>query len=320
MQYACNVGGTSFAFAFSGLLFSTYGVAGSAWLGAGLEATHLAGALLYYLVLQRIPKVHTHGQLGTAEGITGLLPAASVKRQEKRVAFAGQVEVMGGEGLAKDAVPHATEDVGLEHEEEDTMLLHPIRSLMLPDVDMTTLRHGKSLKRLETVTQRAALLKAAASRKQQEHAVHAVKAAAGDGGSSSGGDGSDSGEEEEEAWKAERHAPWINYVLAMTFCVQALMIGVVLSTAPLYLYGQHGFSVWQIGALMAGGCAKTRCDDIIRRCAIGGHSYVACTSPHMHAQALSPPFQAARRWALPSCSPYRRSWGRLSSIAPCLCP
>jgi hypothetical protein len=44
---------------------------------------------------------------------------------------------------------------------------------------------------------------------------------------------------------------WINYTLAATFAVQALMIGTVLSTGPLFLYTVHGIPVGSAGYLFA---------------------------------------------------------------------
>lgn len=50
------------------------------------------------------------------------------------------------------------------------------------------------------------------------------------------------------------HAPWVNYVLAMTFCVQAVLIGTILSTAPLLLHDALGLGVLHVGFAFAGVC------------------------------------------------------------------
>lgn len=46
---------------------------------------------------------------------------------------------------------------------------------------------------------------------------------------------------------------WINYVVAMTFAVQALMIGTVLSTGPILLYADYGLPIQYIGLLFGFG-------------------------------------------------------------------
>jgi hypothetical protein len=52
---------------------------------------------------------------------------------------------------------------------------------------------------------------------------------------------------------------WINYALAATFAVQALMIGTVLSTGPLFLYTVHGIPVGAAGYLFAAAEAAGAC-------------------------------------------------------------
>lgn len=51
---------------------------------------------------------------------------------------------------------------------------------------------------------------------------------------------------------AQDWAPWVNYVLAWTFCVQAVLIGTILSTAPLLLHGALGLGVLHVGFAFAG--------------------------------------------------------------------
>jgi hypothetical protein len=45
---------------------------------------------------------------------------------------------------------------------------------------------------------------------------------------------------------------WVNYVLAWTFCVQAVLIGTILSTAPLLLHDALGLGVLHVGFAFAG--------------------------------------------------------------------
>jgi hypothetical protein len=50
---------------------------------------------------------------------------------------------------------------------------------------------------------------------------------------------------------AEEDVPWVNYVPAYTFCVQAALIGTILSTAPLLLHDALGLGVLHVGVSFA---------------------------------------------------------------------
>jgi hypothetical protein len=58
------------------------------------------------------------------------------------------------------------------------------------------------------------------------------------------------GKEEEGTRKS---TPWINYLIAFTFAVQALMIGTILSTAPFLIYLEYGMPMQNVGYIFAGG-------------------------------------------------------------------
>jgi hypothetical protein len=58
---------------------------------------------------------------------------------------------------------------------------------------------------------------------------------------------------------AQDRAPWVNYVLAWTFCVQAVLIGTILSTAPLLLHDALGLGVLHVGLAFAG----TQCSVVL---------------------------------------------------------
>jgi hypothetical protein len=45
---------------------------------------------------------------------------------------------------------------------------------------------------------------------------------------------------------------WISLVVAVTFAVQALLIGTVLSTGPLLVADSMGFGAWHVGLTFAG--------------------------------------------------------------------
>jgi hypothetical protein len=47
--------------------------------------------------------------------------------------------------------------------------------------------------------------------------------------------------------------PWINYMVVVTFAVQALCIGTILSTAPILLFSEYYFDVSFIGLVFGGG-------------------------------------------------------------------
>lgn len=57
---------------------------------------------------------------------------------------------------------------------------------------------------------------------------------------------------EAPAMDTQDRAPWVNYVLAWTFCVQAVLIGTILSTAPLLLHDALGLGVLHVGFAFAG--------------------------------------------------------------------
>jgi hypothetical protein len=53
---------------------------------------------------------------------------------------------------------------------------------------------------------------------------------------------------------------WISLVVAVTFAVQALLIGTILSAGPLLVADAMGFGVWQIGLTFAGEqMSQSRC-------------------------------------------------------------
>ena len=59
--------------------------------------------------------------------------------------------------------------------------------------------------------------------------------------------------ESTNAADSSRPPPWINYLIALTFAAQALMIGTILSTAPILIFVEYGMALTDVGYIFAGG-------------------------------------------------------------------
>lgn len=216
LQYAFNVAGTACGFLVTAMLYSFISVHAAAGYGIGLEAAELLCALAYLYLARYVPQSHPSNDDKLKKGMhedNGDGPALQQNKRQNRPSLSSLRQQVTFKELNEADVQMDVKLNGMD-EDETRMALASIASCEVNFPGI--MRKGSALGRM---------LSRIPSERDENDASHKTKAV----------------------------TPWINYLIAITFAIQALMIGSILSTGPILIYLIYGLPLQNVGYIFAGG-------------------------------------------------------------------
>lgn len=240
IQYACNVCGTCIAFLLSGICYHYQHLFGAACLGAAFELVLLVGSLQYLTADSKCTTIALQPE--DSKGLTPQSTAEVAKRGCKEL------------GSTQPAVTaQQTDSVHLQ--DCDSAALEDL-SLWQCDTDISaspqvsfTCTIQPHMRQMSAIQQ----VYLAIQQQQKQQKQHTTQMLDCDQSPPNLNQVDLQHDSDNQAVHISTDEPsWISYIIAITFCVQAVLIGTVLSTAPLLLSDSLGLGVLHVGLAFSG--------------------------------------------------------------------
>jgi hypothetical protein len=216
LQYAFNVAGTAFGFLVTAMLYSFISVHAAAGYGIGLEAAELLCTFSYLYLARYVPESHPSNAYKPKTEMLedkGHGTPLQLNKRQNRPALSSLRQQVTFKELNEADVQMDIKLNGMD-EDETRMALASIASCEVNFPGI--MRKGSALGRM-------------LSQVPKERDDHS------------------------SSHKTKTVTPWINYLIAITFAIQALMIGSILSTGPILIYLIYGLPLQNVGYIFAGG-------------------------------------------------------------------